>query len=111
MKVNYSQKNTPDKYRCEECGASEVKLWREYGVSNPRLLCCICAGRISKRDISNIDNKGRIIFRSYKTDTIGWFVPAIPDEEGTGYWGYSSVPDDGIVWWEGLSTKPEIEGV
>jgi hypothetical protein len=21
------------------------------------------------------------------TDTIGWYVPAIPDEKGVGYWG------------------------
>ena len=40
-----------------------------------------------------------------RTCQIGWYVPAIPDEEGLGYWGYTSVPQEGIDWWQALPTR------
>ncbi len=30
-------------------------------------------------------------------------IPAVPDDDG-GYWGYSSVPEEGCVWWRKLPT-------
>jgi hypothetical protein len=41
-----------------------------------------------------------------RSDQIGWYVPAIPDMEGVGYWGYTSVPQAGIDWWRKLPTLP-----
>lgn len=42
---------TPENYVCGECGASGVKLWREYNtcVSDQSLLCLICACREQKK--------------------------------------------------------------
>lgn len=50
-------------------------------------------------------------FRS--TDSIGFRLPAIPDEEGVGYWGYSSVPQVGVNWWKRLPLRvqPPIPNV
>jgi hypothetical protein len=56
-------------------------------------------------DISEIDDDGKIPFeKRWRTDSIGWYVPAVPDEEGVGYWGYGSVPPEGVAWWRGLPT-------
>ena len=33
---------------------------------------------------------------------IGWLVAAVPTEDGSTYWGYTSVPKDGVKWWENL---------
>lgn len=27
---------------------------------------------------------------------------AVPTEEGDTFWGYTSVPDDGVKWWDNL---------
>lgn len=40
-----------------------------------------------------------------KSDQIGWDVPAIPDEENVSYWGYSSVPQEGVEWWKALPSR------
>lgn len=39
-----------------------------------------------------------------RTDQIGWMVPAVPTEDGTSFWGYTSVPQAGCVWWANLPT-------
>lgn len=31
-------------------------------------------------------------------------VPAIPNEDGN-FWGYTSVPEEGVKWWEELPTR------
>lgn len=33
---------------------------------------------------------------------IGRYVPAIPTEDGVGYWGFTAVPEAGIRWWRNL---------
>jgi hypothetical protein len=44
------------------------------------------------------------------SDQIGWLVPAVPTEEGDTYWGYTSVPSAGCVWWFLLPLKPGSSG-
>ena len=34
--------------------------------------------------------------------SIGWLVPAVPTEEGNTFWGYTSVPYQGVYWWDNL---------
>jgi len=34
--------------------------------------------------------------------SIGWLVAAVPLESGDTYWGFTSVPDDGVEWWQNL---------
>lgn len=104
--VDYSSTNTPSEYRCGNCGATGVKLWREYQTFSPQLLCADCAAADQHKDISDIGAGGkRTDELGQRTDQIGWYVPAVPDEEGVGYWGYTSVPDAGVVWWRNLPTK------
>lgn len=38
-------------------------------------------------------------------DQIGWLIPAVPTEEGDSFWGYTSVPQDGVNWWQSLPLR------
>jgi len=105
--VNYASGQTPADYVCGTCGATNCKLWREFNTFGPTLCCAVCAAESQKKDISDIDDEGRFSDKhGFRCDQIGWRVPAIPDEEGVGYWGYSSVPQEGINWWRNLPTLP-----
>lgn len=105
--VKYSSEKAPDWYSCAGCGAKDVKLWREYQTIDPKLLCVCCAETDQKKPgISAVINSdGRYQSEMGATDQIGWYVPAVPDEEGSGYWGYTSVPQAGVVWWRKLPSK------
>lgn len=96
-------------YRCEGCGATGCKLWREYQTFDPRLLCAQCAGTDQGKDVSDIDADGTRAGRytEHRTDQIGWYVPAVPCDDG--YWGYTSVPDDAIARWKALPSLPAVE--
>lgn len=106
QKMKYSAPGVPRAYKCGKCGATGCKLWREYQTVAPKLLCAPCAAANQNRDISGIDGRGAMPDGSRRDRSIGWYVPAIPDEEGVGYWGYTSVPQIGIEWWERLPTLP-----
>ena len=104
-------------------------------LEHQSLSCCDCAGKSQGRDVSTIDAGGRIehVHRRTRrqrrhtarhgyrgrrgarpvtgelgrgrTDTIGWRVPAVPTEDGSTFWGYTSVPDAGCAWWRRLPTR------
>lgn len=105
VKGDYSNPATPEGYVCSRCGRSGVKLWREYNAGKPNLVCVICAGLQAKVDTSTVDADGLHNTNLGRMDAIGWNVPAIPDEEGAGWWGYTTVPDAGIRWWGALPTR------
>lgn len=107
MKVDYSTTITPDEYVCGNCGATECKLWREYQTFHPALRCAICAAKAQEKNIDDIDAEGKYSTELGKIDQIGWYVPAVPDEEDLGYWGYTSVPQAGVNWWRRLPTLPQ----
>jgi hypothetical protein len=91
-------------YVCANCGISGVKLWREYQTVAPQLLCATCAAEDQHKDISTMTPNGRYLSQGERgmwTDQIGWYVPAVPTEDGN-YWGYTSVPDTGVDWWKCL---------
>lgn len=100
----FSYASTPKGYACN-CGAKNCKLWRQPNTlaSHIELLCATCAMKDQRTGPLNLDAKGR-----HKTtaigmnDQIGWLVPAVPTEDGTTFWGYSSVPDAGVDWWQFL---------
>ena len=70
------------------------------------LLCCDCAAQDQSEDISSMNEQGYRVGRFQDKDyTIGSFVPAIPDQEGLGYWGYMSIPKAGIDWWERIPLR------
>lgn len=109
--VDYSLTKTPKAYKCSACGVKGCKLWRQYNtfLSHINLMCCDCGGENQSQDVSGIDSAGRIeslvIGEGHRTDQIGWLIPAVPDEEGNTYWGYSSVPKSGCDWWRRLPTR------
>lgn len=100
--VNYSSSEVPKDYKCKLCGATNCRLWRDYGSFSPRLLCLNCT---EKDQNKRYDPTHKRYDPTHPHD-IGWFCFAIPDEEGIGYWDYTSVPTAGIKWWERLSISP-----
>lgn len=85
----------PDDYKCQDCGAAGVKLWRRYQTGHIELRCVQCTHKVAKLNLDSFDLS--------KSDQIGWHVPAVPDGHGN-YWGYTSVHEDGVAWWKGLPT-------
>lgn len=108
--VDYKLDTVPDDYKCGKCGATNCKLWREYNAFPPiGIFCARCATRDQKKSIETLDDTGRRYTEDgMKTDTIGGLVPAVPDKKNVGYWGYTSVPQDGVDWWRRLPTYPAI---
>lgn len=90
-------------YKCSECGARGVKLWRQYNTmaDNLELLCLRCSEKDQGKELGD-------------SDQIGWLVPAVPTElpnadgcipKGETFWGYTSVPGWGVKWWYKLPPK------
>lgn len=77
--------------------------------SHVELLCAPCAAAEAGEDISDIDADGKHWddwgIRVH-TDQIGSNVPAIPAEDGA-WWGYCSVPPEGVAWWRALPSLPD----
>lgn len=98
--------STSKKYQCEECGAKGVRLWRDYGMflSSISLECRACAMKSQNKTEADLNKYG-------PSDQIGWRVPAVPDKlpgpdmklpKGYTFWGYTSVPVEGVKWWKAL---------
>lgn len=117
--VDYDGAIAPSWYHCGQCGASGVKLWREYQtfLNHQSLLCakCTCAeqGVAWSYSVRALDS-GKVAVTARVTeadvqchDVIGWRVPAVPTEDGSTYWGYSSVSEDACKWWYRLPLVPE----
>jgi hypothetical protein len=113
MPMDYSVNVMPENYVCDTCGARGCKLWRDYQtfVEHQTLACCDCAGKSQEKDVSCIDDAGRLLLEpeeygeDARSDQIGGLVPAIPTEDGDTFWGYSSVPDAGVAWWKKVRTR------
>lgn len=117
----YSKLEIPLSYQCSKCGARGCKLYREYQTLHVELRCCVCSRdymlecekvnpefyKPEHYSIDTLDANGlRDSDHGSKTDQIGFWIPAVPDEEGDGYWGYTSVPTEGVEWWKKLPTFP-----
>lgn len=112
--MKYLENKTPEKYRCFKCGGIGRKLWRQYQTFADvvELLCAECAAKDQGKDISTINDVGMLLDDyGQRTDQIGWLVPAVPTEDKGTYWGYTSVPKDGCIWWRKLPVKPAEEEV
>lgn len=90
---SYTDKNTPDGYKCVTCSATGVRLYRRYQtfLDHQQLYCRECA---CKDQNKQPDNKSE--------HTIGCLVAAVPTEDGRTYWGFTSVPQEGVEWWNRL---------
>jgi hypothetical protein len=96
-------------YSCRKCDATGTKLWREYAAysSPPILLCVVCACAINGISPRSIDARGlHTGIDGQPSDSIGWYVPAVADDEGN-WWGYTSVPEDAYERWAALPTRVE----
>lgn len=90
-------------YCCGKCGAQNVRLWRRYQVflEDQDLFCVECAEEDQGR-MSNLLTDGQ----RGEGDQIGWLIPAVPTADGTdSFWGYSSVPQEGVEWWYSLPMR------
>ncbi len=97
----------PSDYRCRGCGATHCKLWRPAAEYIPELRCAACASKNQHVVIAGIDDAGTIStgLGLPRTDRIGWFVPAIPKEEGSGlFWSTATTPAKDYDWWKNLPT-------
>lgn len=94
--IQYADGKTPEGYICSDCGASGVRLYREYQtfLENQHLRCRACACKKQHRGPDN-----------HSEYSIGWLVAAVPTEDGLTFWGYTSVPDDGVKWWDNLPKR------
>jgi hypothetical protein len=92
-------------YACSRCGACGCKLWRDYQtfLEHLKLYCCRCAGAAQGVDTAGADASGRL---PPGTDQVGWLVPAVPTPDLSTFWGYTSVPEEGVAWWRALPTFP-----
>lgn len=102
-KIDYSTRVTPSNYCCSQCGTTGCKLWRKYQAYSADLLCARCAAQKYDVNISDMDGAGMVTdAHGDRTDKIGSYVPAVPDPANRDYWGYGSVPQEGVDWWERL---------
>jgi hypothetical protein len=109
--LDYTGNNVPAGYVCGTCGAHGVKLWRVYQTMHITLRCATCAATESKVDIQDMGPDGKYTSDLGRTNSIKWYVPAVPDEECETYWGYTSVPQLGVEWWKRLpNAKVETRG-
>lgn len=102
--VDYAKAETPPSYRCQRCGTTGHKLWREYNtfLSHQTLLCARCAAADQGKDVGGMNAEGLYPSEYGRTDQIGWYTPAVPTPENDTYWGYTAVPDAGVAWWKRL---------
>lgn len=86
----------PKSYKCHNCGATGVKLWRLYQtfLNHQKLFCLDCAEKDQKRKAEYRDGDVRC--------DIGWLVLAVPTQDGKTFWGYTSIPQEGVEWWKSL---------
>lgn len=114
--IDYSSAVAPAGYHCGQCGSLGIKLWREYNtfLNHQSLLCakCACAEQNARSDkgfrvIPRPDGGADVRIDAgeeyqYYGDQIGWRIPAVPTADGETFWGYTSVPEDGVQWWFSL---------
>lgn len=83
-------------YKCAICGIDGVRLWRDYNTcaNAVDLRCVVCAAKLDKK------LEGPFVFAD--GDQLGGLVPAVPTEDGSTFWGYSSVDGEGVLWWNAL---------
>jgi len=90
-RVNYSLNTTPEGYVCDGCGKQGVRLWRST-VSVPKgIYCKDCAsGRSQGKGVDSFSFE------------IGYFVRAIPAEQGQSFLGIGSISPKAFDWWKSL---------
>lgn len=98
----------PMPYACASCGTIDVRLWRQYStfLHHQSLLCRQCAEVEQRPNLETLGPANVPSRTRGPSHSIGWRVPALPDDTGT-FWGYASAPQRAIDWWTAL---PEVDG-
>ncbi len=100
---NYADLPIPGDYKCDHCGADKVKLWINQLAENINiLLCAKCSENHQK--IGREDN-WKSLFSVGEGVQIGWMTPAVPIGGEDAYWLFTSIPEEGMRWWEKLSVE------
>ena len=87
---------------CQDEPGRVVTLMRIALACYVRLLCAECAKKDQKKRFA-VDEAGEHVDRyGHKSDQIGWLIPAVPTDDMDTYWGYTTVPEVGCVWWDML---------
>lgn len=87
----------PPEYKCDECGAHGVRLYRDYQtIARATRLLCTKHAETAGSEPRKVDAE--------RPDQIGWMVAAVPTEDGETFWGFTSVPWNGVFWWRSLPT-------
>ena len=93
--IDYSKAETPSGYKCSKCGATGVKLWRDYQtfLDHQSLLCLECACE-EQGEIRTPTEDGSSLYTEkvhhwYRTATMesGWWI---------GYDPANGVPPDAV---------------
>lgn len=87
-------------YKCHECGAHDLKLWRECQKIDFRtkLFCAACAEKNQQKEH---EENWKSQFLLGTGSGIGFLIPAIPKGENI-FFGYSFIPESGMKWWKNL---------
>lgn len=95
-----ASRNWKNTYSCDDCGASECKLWREYNtfIEHQKLRCAMCACKKEGKNFHDLNLE--------KHMSIGFLVPAVPTKDGTDMYGYTSIPLVYTAWWYTLKDRP-----
>lgn len=86
----YASGRAPEGYVCEACGAKGVRLYRPYSSFRVELKCTACTQKEQGKELTQRDH------------SCGWMVCAVPDESDGTWWGFTSIPEAGVRWWDGL---------
>lgn len=99
----YKDGTTPEGYVCKDCGAKGVRLYREYNtfLEYQHLSCRACA-RQRFPEYCTPEKDAQRLLHSPEEHSIGGVVAAVPTEDGSTYWGFTSVPQPGVEWWNNL---------
>ena len=107
--MSYLDFNPPD-YRCNHCDATGLKLWRGIGFGDIEAWCAACA-TLQAGLPDDVGDNGRRegahgpSDQVYNPDCGLNLLPYVPCSDGSGTWGYTSVPLDGVEWWRRLPTR------
>lgn len=99
----YSEAWLPPDYICQECECHGDKLWRRYQTFMPEVLCGPCV--VKKFPPNDSLWRDRSSYLTGEGDQLGWFVPCVPTEDNSTYWGYTAVPQAGVEWWKRLPSS------
>lgn len=87
-------------YECRDCGTSGVRLYRKYSIlaDHVVLRCRACS----------LKNQNRSMPDDPSEHTIGWLVAAVPTPDCKSFWGFTSVPEDRVAWWDDLPREAPL---